>query len=60
MKDQRKKPNTVKSAASSDKPLQARYRELLDLREEVRDAERRSSRGARKVEKPAGKANRDF
>jgi hypothetical protein len=60
MKDQRNKPTNPRSQDSSDKPLQARYRELLELREEVRDAERRSSRGARKVEKPAGKADRDF
>jgi hypothetical protein len=60
MKDQRKKPNTVTTEESSGKSVRALYHELLDLREEVRDAEQRSSRGTRKPEKPAGKADREF
>jgi hypothetical protein len=47
MKDQRKSIHTL-------------YHELLDLREEVKDAQRRSPRRAHKVEKPAGKADRDL
>ena len=41
MKDQRDRSNMVRSAASSGKSLQTLYHELLDLREEVRDAELR-------------------
>jgi hypothetical protein len=48
MKDQRNKPNNVSSEDSSAKSLHTRYQELLNLREEVRDAEVRTSEKARK------------
>jgi hypothetical protein len=60
MKDQRNKPKTVKSKGSAGKSIHTLYHELLDLREEVKDAQRRSPRRAHKVEKPAGKADRDL
>jgi hypothetical protein len=60
MKDQLNKPTVVRSEDSSGKSLHALYYELLDLREEVRDAERRSSQKARKPQERIGKNDRRF
>lgn len=57
MKDQRNKQVPVRSENGADKSLHTQYRRLLELREEVRDAEQRSSQEVRKLEKPASKAD---
>jgi hypothetical protein len=57
MKDQRNKPTTAKSQESSGKSLDALYLELLDLRQEVKQAEQRSPQNTRK--KLSSKADPD-
>jgi hypothetical protein len=59
MKDQRSKPNTVRSENSSGK-IHTLYRELLDLREEVRDAEKRGPQKVSKGQKAPRKGDRKF
>jgi hypothetical protein len=60
MKDQRNKQTSVRSGDGSDKSLQTQYHELLELREEVKDAEQRSSQKMSKGEKPATKTESEI